>query len=420
MTESQRNPREVRVVITGLGAVTPIGNTVAEYWENLIHGRSGVRPISTFSVEDYSVRIAGEIDLPDAGLYFKDRKMARRLDRYVVLGQMAGTQAIRDSGLDIEKAPHRYGALIASGDGGIGAHFINTKRIVQDGMQATSPFFIMCIPNTASGYLAMEWNLQGPGFSVNSACASANHAFAVASMMIKAGLADAMFTGGSEAPIYPNALAAFGNIMALSERNDSPQTASRPFDKDRDGFVLSEGAGVLCLEELEHARRRGARIYAELTGCGLTTDAYDLVAPHPDARGSAQAVRNALDSAGLNPADIGLINCHATSTPLGDLSESRAIERTFGELAARTPVHSTKSMTGHPMGAASAIEAIAAILAIQRGVIHPTINQFEQDPKILLNVVRNRPMEAKVDHVLSNGFGFGGHNASVIISRFCG
>lgn len=420
MTQSLRNPNEVRVVITGLGAITPIGNTVAEYWDNLIRGKSGVRRISTFSTDDYSVQIAGEIDLPDVGLYFKDRKMARRLDRYVVLAQIAGTQAIRDSGLEVDKAPHRYGALIATGDGGIGAHFINAKRIVQDGMQATSPFFVMCIPNTASGYLAMEWNLQGPGFSVNSACASANHGFAVASVMIKAGLADAIFTGGSEAPIYPNALAAFGNIMALSERNDSPQTASRPFDRERDGFVLSEGAGVLCLEELEHARRRGARIYAELTGCGLATDAHDLVAPHPDARGSTQAIQNALDAAGLNPGEVDLINCHATSTPLGDLSESRAIERAFKELAAKTPVHSTKSMTGHPMGAASAIEAIAAILAIQKGVIHPTINQFEQDPKIGLNVVRNRPMEAKVDHVLSNGFGFGGHNASVIISRFRG
>jgi 3-oxoacyl-[acyl-carrier-protein] synthase II len=414
------NPHEVRVVITGLGAITPIGATVAEYWENLIKGKSGVRRIRSFPVEGYHVQIAGEIDLPDPTPYFKDRKMARKLDRYVVLAQIAGTQAIRDSGLEVEKAPDRYGVLIGTGDGGVGTRHDNSKRIVLEGLQNTSPFFIMSIPSTASGYLAMEWNLQGPCFSVNSACATGNHALGVASMMIRMGMADAIFVGGSEAPIYPSGLAAFGNIMALSERNDSPETASRPFDRDRDGFVLSEGAGVLCLEELEHAKRRGARIYAELTGYGFTSDAHDLVAPHPEARGSAKAIQDALDSAGLNPDQIGLINCHATSTPLGDLGESMAIGRIFKELAAKIPAHGTKSMTGHPLGAASAMEAIAVILAIQRGVIHPTINQFVPDPKINLNIVRNQPREARVEHALSNGFGFGGQNTSLTISRFAG
>jgi 3-oxoacyl-[acyl-carrier-protein] synthase II len=242
----------------------------------------------------------------------------------------------------------------------------------------------------------------------------------VAASLIKMGMADVMFTGGSEAVINPMGLSAFGNIMALSERNDSPQTASRPFDKDRDGFVLSEGAGVLCLEELEHAKRRGATIYAELTGYGFTCDAHDLVAPHPDSRGSAQAMQDAMESAHVNPDQVDLINCHAASTTLGDLAESKAINLVFKELAKKVPAHSTKSMTGHPLGAASAVEAIAAILAIQKGVIHPTINQFEQDPAISLNVVRNQPLESHVDHVLSNGFGFGGQNAAVMISRFKG
>jgi len=264
----------------------------------------------------------------------------------------------------------------------------------------------------------MEWNLQGPCFSVNSACATGNHALGVAASLIKMGMADAIFTGGAEAPIFPSGMAAFGNIMALSERNDSPETASRPFDKDRDGFVLSEGAGVLCLEELEHARRRGARIYAELSGYGFSSDAFDLVAPHPDSRGSAQAMTSALESAKLNVDQIDLINCHAASTLLGDLAESKAINSVFKDHAPGVPAHSTKSMTGHPLGAASAVEAIASILAIKEGVIHPTINQFEQDPRIMLNVVRNQPRDARVNHILSNGFGFGGENAAIALSRF--
>jgi 3-oxoacyl-[acyl-carrier-protein] synthase II len=403
-----------------MGTINPIGSSVAEFWENLIKGKSGVRHITSFPINGFSVQIAGEIDLPELSPYFKNRKMARRLDRFSVLSQIAGAQAIRDAGLDVEKAPHRYGVIIGTGEGGAGTRYFNTKKIVEDGMQAASPFFVMCIPSTASGFLAMEWNLQGPCFSVNSACATGNHAFGVAASLIKMGMADAIFTGGAEAVINPTGLAAFGNIMALSERNDSPETASRPFDKDRDGFVLSEGAGVLCLEELEHAKRRGATIYAELSGYGFTCDAHDLVAPHPESRGSARAMQDALDNARLNPEQVDLINCHAASTPLGDLAESKAISLVFKKLAAKIPAHSTKSMTGHPLGAASAVEAIAAILAIQRGVIHPTINQFEQDPEIELNVVRNHPRESRVDHVLSNGFGFGGQNAAVTISRFTG
>lgn len=418
MKEIRKNPREIRVVITGLGTINPIGKSVPEFWENLIMGKSGVRRIQSFPTENFPVQIAGEVDLPDLIPYFKKKKMARRLDRFVVLAQIAGTQAIRDSGLDVEKAPHRYGTVIGTGEGGAGTRYVNTKKVVQEGMQSASPFFILCIPNTSCGYLSMEWNLQGPNFSVNSACASGNHALGVAAALIKIGMADAIFAGGAEAVIGPTGLAAFGNIMALSERNDSPETASRPFDRDRDGFVLSEGAGILCLEELEHAKRRGAKIYAELTGFGFTGDAHDLVAPHPTARGASQAMRDALDGAHLNLDQIDLINCHATSTHLGDLSESIAINNVFGNFAPKIPAHSTKSMTGHTLGAASAMEAIAAILAIERGVIHATINQFTPDPDIKLSVVRNQPREARVNHVLSNGFGFGGQNASVTISRF--
>ena len=403
-----------------MGTINPIGSSVAEFWDNLILGKSGVRHITSFPINGFSVQIAGEVDLPDLKPFFKNRKMTRRLDRFVLLSQVAAAEAVKSSGLDIEKAPDRYGVLIGTGEGGAATRYFNTKKIVEDGMQSTSPFFVMCIPSTASGFCAMEYNLQGPCFSVNSACATGNHAFGVAASMIRMGMADAMFTGGAEAVINPMGLAAFGNIMALSERNDSPETASRPFDKDRDGFVLSEAAGVLLLEELEHAKRRGATIYAELTGYGFTCDAYDLVAPHPESRGSAQAMQNAMDMANLNADQIDLINCHAASTSLGDLAESKAINLVFKDLALKIPAHSTKSMTGHPLGAASAVEAIAAILAIQKGVIHPTINQFEQDPGISLNVVRNKPQEKRVNHVLSNGFGFGGQNAAVTISRYNG
>lgn len=415
----KRNPLDIRVVVTGLGTINPIGNTVLEYWEALKRGDSGVRRIQNVEIDNYNIQIAGEVNPPDATEYFKEKKMARRLDRYVVYGYIAGTQALRDSGLDIERRPDRYGTLIGTGDGGVDTNLANVERIVKTGMQTTSPFYIInSIPSTGSGFFAQTWNLQGPSFAVNSACATSNHAFGVASMMIKMGISDAVFAGGAEAPVNKSGLCAFGNIFALSERNDSPKTASRPFDKDRDGFVLGEGAGVLCLEELEHARQRGAKIYCELTGFGFSSDAHDLVAPHPDARGGAQAIRAALDSAGLKPEDIDLVNCHATSTPLGDTAEFKAVEQAFGSYAREVPVHSTKSMTGHLLGAAGGIEAIAAILAFEEGAIHETINQFEQDPEIGFNVVKNGPMETKADHILSNGFGFGGQNAAVVFSRF--
>ena len=418
---NKRNPFDTRVVVTGLGTINPLGNDVKQYWENLLEGKSGVRLVRNVEVDDYSVKIAGEVDIPDLSGYFTEKKMTKRLDRYIVFGFVAGTQALRDSGLEVDKSPSRYGSIIGTGDGGVGAHVDNLEKIVTRGMQASSPYYIInAIPNTGSGFLAQCWNLQGPSFAVSSACASSNHAIGTASMLIKMGMADAMFAGGAEAPVNKSGFSAFGNIFALSERNDSPETASRPFDADRDGFVLSEGAGVLCLEELEHAKKRGAYIYCEVTGYGLSSDAHDLVAPHPEARGAEQSIKMAIEDARLDPDDIDLVNAHATSTPLGDPTEYRAIKRIFGERSDTLPVHSTKSMTGHSLGAAGGIEAIATILAFEQNLVHHTTNQFNQDPEIKFNVVKNEPLKKKIRHVLSNGFGFGGQNSTVILSRFDG
>lgn len=421
VASSRKSKDEPRVVITGMGTINPLGFNTQGFWDSLIQGKSGIRRVQKYDVSDFSVQIAGEIDLPDLTPYFKSKKMIRRLDPYILYSLVSATQAIKDSGLDtvIEKAPHRYGVLIGTGYGATKANSENLVKIAIEGIASASPFFVInVIPNTAAAYVAQEWNLQGPSFCVSSACATSNHAIGLSALLVKSGLADAMLAGGTEAAVHPTGLAAFGNIMALSMRNDSPETASRPFDRDRDGFVLSEGAGILCLEELEHAKKRNAPIYGEITGFGCSSDAHDLVAPHPDADGASRAIRNALDSAGLVPDDIDLINSHATSTPLGDQIESRAVNAVFGSRAAEVPVQSTKSMVGHLLGAAGAVEAIATLLVLERGLIHPTINQFEKDPDINLNIINHLEENDKVQHILSNGFGFGGQNAAVIISRF--
>lgn len=413
------NFTERRVVITGLGTVNPLGSEVKEYWDNLAAGKSGTRKIRNFDIGNYEIQIAAELDLPDLTPYFSSKKMIRRIDRYMVHSHIAGMQALRDSGLDVSKNPEKYGTLIGTGAGGVGAHVNTIRQFDTRGMNSTSPFYIVsCIPNTGSAFFAQEAGLKGPSFSLNSACSTGNQAFGVSAMMIKMGMADVMFAGGAEAAINEAGISAFGNIGALSNRNDSPETASRPFDKDRNGFILGEGAGVLCLEELEHARARGAKIYGELTGYGFSCDAHDLVAPHPEADGAVRAIEMAIGEAGITPDEIGLVNCHGTSTPVGDLIESIAINRVFGEKGDRIPVHSTKSMVGHLLGGASAVEAVADMRVFVDGTVHPTINVFNQDPEIHLNVIKKTYVDNSIDHILSNAFGFGGQNAAIIISRF--
>ena len=420
--EYRRPGGDRRVVITGLGTINPTGNTVEEFWKSLAEGRNGVRRVRNFELDDYSVQIAAEIDLPtNASEYFRSKKMYKRLDRYVILSHIAGSQAVKDSGIDVGKNPFRYGTLIGTGAGGMDAHSENIPRMLNTQLSNGSPFYVVnAIPNIGSAFVAQEWGLMGPSFGISSACASGNHAIGVAAMMVRSGMADAMFAGGAEAVVSKIGIGAFGNIYALSTRNDSPETASRPFDKDRNGFVIGEGASVLCLEALEHAIARGAHIYAELTGFGFTSDAYDLVAPHPEAAGAVQCIKIALEDARINADQIDLINCHGTSTAMGDYIESIALTKAFGERSNKVMAHSTKSMIGHLLGGASATEAVADIQAITRGVVHPSLNLFEMDPKIDLNIVRETREVPGIKHVLSDAFGFGGQNAVIIMSRFDG
>lgn len=421
MNTIKRNPHETRVVITGMGTINPLANTVNEFWDNLIEGKSGIRLVKHTDLSDFSVQIGGEVDYPDLSEYFP-QKMLRRLDRFIIFGHVAATRAFKDAGLepiDIEKAPHLYGAIIGTGDAGSGLHYRMFQQIQEVGMDHASPFYVIgVIPNMPPAYFSKENNFQGPNFSVNSACATSNHAIGTAASMIKMGLAEVMLAGGTEAVLNVAGFSGFGVIRALSTRNDSPETASRPFDKDRDGFVLGEGSGIICLEELEHAKNRGARIYAELKGFGFSCDAHDLVAPQPEGRGAVIAMNSALESASLNKESIDLINAHGTSTMLGDIAESKAINKVFGDYTSSIIVHSTKSMIGHLIGAAGGVEAIASILAIEKGVIHPSVNIFKQDLQINLNIAADGPVEKKVRHILSNSFGFGGQNASIVLSEF--
>lgn len=422
MTQHQVDSRERRVVVTGLGTVNPIGNTVQEYWTNLKLGHSGIRMIRNIELHDYHIRFGGEVDYPEnIREYFEQPKMIKRLDRYIVMAHIAGIQALRDSKLESGDLSERCGAIIGSGAGGVLAHQNATNLIYENRMNEISPFYIVsCIPSTGTAFFAKEAGIRGPCFSICSACSTGNHAFGQAYSFIKTGIADIMFAGGSESAVNEMGLAAFGNILALSGRNENPEKASRPFDADRDGFVLGEGAGVLCLEELEHAERRKAHIYAEIAGFGFTSDAHDLVAPHPEAEGAVRAIKAAMDMAGLEAADIDLINAHGTATPVGDKTEGIAINNALNERGSQVPVHSTKSMTGHLLGGASAIEAIAAIMAFEENIIHPTANHDRLDPEINLNVITTPTDASSVNHILSNAFGFGGLNAVLILKRYQG
>jgi 3-oxoacyl-[acyl-carrier-protein] synthase II len=411
-----------RVVVTGIGALTPIGNNVSEYWNGLANGVSGAAPITYFNPEKFKTRFACEIKNfnPEN---FLDRKELRKIDSCTVYGLVSVQEAFESSGLTAESVdPDRAGVIWASGIGGIktfqeevGAYYMG------DGTPRFNPFFIpKMIPDITAGYISIRYGFRGPNYATVSACASATNAIIDAYHYIKLGKVDVIITGGSEAAITEAGLGGFNALRALSERNDDPTTASRPFDKDRDGFVLGEGAGALVLEELEHALRRGATIYAEIIGGGASADAHHITAPHPEGLGATRVMQHALADAGISTSEIDYINVHGTSTPLGDVSEAKAIVGVFGEDAYRLNISSTKSMTGHLLGAAGAVESIASILAIQHQLVPPTINHFTDDDQLdpKLNFTFNKAQQRNIRVALSNTFGFGGHNFSVIFSKY--
>ena len=409
---------ERRVVITGMGIVSPVGNDLVSFWDNLSHGRSGIGPVTLFDAAEYDCKIGGETKNFEPKQYFREPKDARRADRYIQLAVAASKMAVEDSGLDVGKIDvTRYGVMVGSGIGGLETLEVNHRLLITKNPSRVSPFTIpMMISNMASGMISMEFGLQGPNMAIVTACATANNNIGEAWRMIKFGDADGFVCGGSEAAILPMGYAGFGNMRALSTRNDEPQRASRPFDKGRDGFVMGEGAGVVIIEEMEHAKARGATIYCELAGYGVSADAYHLSAPHPEGEGASRCMAMALKHAKLNANEVGYVNAHATSTPMGDICETRAIKNTFGAHARDgLLVSSTKSMTGHMLGAAGGAELIASVLAMRNSLIPPTINVEDQDPECDIDVCPNVAREAKFTAALSNSFGFGGHNASVLI-----
>lgn len=411
-----------RVVVTGLGAITPLGKTVPEYWDGLVQGVSGADFIQQFDVAKFKTRFACEVKNYDPAAYF-DRKEARKLDRFAQFALIASDEAVKDAGISKENVnPDRVGVIFASGIGGITTFQDDVMEFARgDGTPRFNPFFIpKMILDIGAGQISMRYGFRGPNFAVVSACASSTNAIIDAYDNIRLGKADIILTGGSEAVICEAGVGGFNAMKALSERNDDPKTASRPFDKDRDGFVMGEGAGVLVLEELGHAIARGAKIYCEIAGGGATADAYHITAPHPEGLGAKNVMNVALRDAGLQPGDIDYINVHGTSTPLGDIAETKAILSVFGEKAYELNISSTKSMTGHCLGAAGVIEALACILAVTRDVVPPTINHFTDDPELdpKLDFTFNKAQQHKVRAALSNTFGFGGHNASVIVKKF--
>ena len=410
---------ERRVVVTGLGLVTPIGNTVEESWSALVAGKSGAARIQRFDPTPLDVTFGCEVKNFDAAAYL-DRKEIKRYDLFAQYALAATVQAVRDAGLEGKfPAPERTGVLIGSGIGGIATFEEQCKIFLTQGPSRVSPFFVpMFIPDMAAGLVAMRYGLTGPNFCTVSACASSAHAIGEAFRMIQDRDADAMIAGGAEAAITPLSIAGFANMKALSGRNDDPEHASRPFDKTRDGFVLGDGSGVVVLESLEHAERRGARILGEVVGYGMSADAYHMTQPAPEGRGAQQAMRAALADAEVELTDIGYVNAHGTSTPHGDLAETQALKKVFGEHAYRLIFGSTKSMTGHLLGAAGGLEFAICTLVITRGVIPPTINLRTPDPECDLDCAAQGAVTRRVDVAMSNSFGFGGHNVSLIAKRF--
>ena len=413
-----------RVVVTGMGALTPIGNSLNEYWEALLNGKSGAAPIQQFDASLFKTQFACEVKNFNAE-DFIDRKEARKLDQFSQYALVSASEAMADSAI-MESNPNvdRIGVIWGSGIGGLKTFQDEAQNFFEgDGTPRFNPFFIpKMIADIAAGHISIKYGLRGPNYVTVSACASSTNAIIDAFNLIRLGKADAIVTGGSEAAVNQMGMGGFNALKALSTRNESPETASRPFDVDRDGFVLGEGGGALILEEYEHAIKRGAKIYAEVIGGGMSGDAYHMTAPHPEGLGAKNTMIAALEDAGINPSEIDYVNVHGTSTPLGDVAEVKAIQQVFGEHAYNLNISSTKSMTGHLLGAAGAIEAIACIMAVKHDIVPPTINHFTDDPELdnRLNFTFNKSQKRTVNVALSNTFGFGGHNTSVIVKKFNG
>lgn len=410
-----------RVVVTGLGALTPIGNTVQEYWDGLKNGKSGAAPITRFDAQKFKTKFACEVKNFDIG-NFMDRKEARKMDPFTQYAMVVVDEAIKDSNLPLSEINlNRVGVIWGSGIGGLLTFQEEVRSYAKsDGTPRFNPFFIpKMIPDLSAGHISIKYGFRGPNFVTVSACASSTNALYDAFTYLRLGKADVIISGGSEAAVAEAGIGGFNALKALSENNESPQTASRPYDKDRDGFVLGEGGGALVLEEYEHAKKRGAKIYGEIIGGGMSSDAYHITAPHPEGAGIIQVMRNALEDAGIKPTDVDYINTHGTSTPLGDIGEIKAIQHVFGDHAYQVNISSTKSMTGHLLGAAGAIESIACLLAINHSIIPPTINHFTDDPELdpRLKMTFNKAIQRPVNIALNNTFGFGGHNFSVLFKK---
>ncbi len=409
-----------RVVITGMGTVNPLGNSVADSWRAVLDGRSAIRPITRFDASELATQIAGDVQNFDYTQYFNGDmvKKAKRMDSFCHYAVAAMHEAAAQAGLDTITDRRRVGVSVGSGIGGLTVQADNAVALETKGPRRVSPFYIpMSIGNMASGILSMMWQLLGPNLSLQTACASANHSIAAAQMLIGNNMADVMVAGGAEGVLTALSIAAFGNMHALSTRNDSPETASRPYDRDRDGFVLSEGAAILILEEYEHARKRGAEILAEVRACGMSGDGYDFVAPDPEGQGAAYSMQMALELAGLRPDQIGYINTHGTSTPVGDVAEINGIYSLIRNSVEATHIGSTKSYHGHVLGATAGVEAVLSVNVLREGVIPANLNLFNRDPELPPVQLPTEIIEKPVDAVLSNSFGFGGHNSSLVLTK---
>ena len=424
MIAENRNRSRRRVVITGMGAVTPLGNTAQDFWRAAVAGNSGAAPITRFDASAYPTRFACEVKGFDP-LDYMEKKQTNRMDRFAQFALAVARQALQDAGIEPASLPaatrERFGVVFGSGQGGLSTFQEQTRILIERGPGRLSPFFVpMMIPDMAAGLISIEYGLSGPNHCLVSACATGNDNIAHAVSIIREGKSDIMIAGSSEAPICEVGVGGFAAARALSTRNDEPTKASRPFDLARDGFVIGEGAGAFVLEELQHALARGARIYAEVLGYGASADAYHMTAPHPEGLGARLSMQRALDEAGLQPSDIDSINMHGTSTQLGDIAECGAVRQAFGSAADKIVATSTKSMTGHLLGAAGAVEAIATVYSIVDNVVPPTINVDEQDPSCDLPVAANAAVTRRVDVAMSNAFGFGGHNTTVVLGRYAG